>query len=233
MLFMDRTEAGVLLAEQLKKYEDKNVAVYALPRGGVVTAYEVAKYLKAPLDLVITRKISHPYSSEYAIAAVDEAGHVVGNRAELLSVDEDWLEEEIEKQRKEAVRRREKYNHRREKISPNGKVAVLVDDGVATGLTIRAGIRELRAFDPKELVVAAPVVPRSTLQVLRKEADDVVSLVTPANDTFLGAVGAYYEDFSQVEDSEVIEILKNHEKWLKRGENHFFHPVKSGRSGHE
>lgn len=216
MRFTDRTEAGQLLADKLKKYKDKDIVVYALPRGGVVTALEIAKYLDAPLDLVITRKIGHPYQPEYAIAAVAENGHIVGTQSELESVDKKWLKEEIERQKQEAKRRRKKYLAGREKREVHGKVAILVDDGIATGLTMRAGIKELQHRHPKKIVIAVPVIPQSTSAVLKKEKSEVIALDVPPDDKFLGAVGSYYEDFSPVEDEEVIAILKTYDKQRKR-----------------
>lgn len=216
MRFKNRTEAGQLLAEKLEKYKNKDIIIYALPRGGVVTAVEIAKYLHAPLSLIITRKISHPHNPEYAIAATAENGHIVGTRRELMAVDEDWLEDEIEKQRQEAARRRKKYLYEKEIPSPEGKVAILVDDGVATGLTLRVGILELKHHNPSKLIVAVPIVPSSTAKILRTEADELIALVIPPDDTFLGAVGAYYDDFSQVADQQVIRIIDSHDAWLKR-----------------
>lgn len=216
MRFRDRTEAGQLLAKKLKKYRDKDVCVYAIPRGGVVTGVAIAKYLHAPLNLIITRKISHPASPEYAIAATAENGHIVGNPQELMKVDEKWLEEATKKQRQEAARRRKKYLHGRETLSPEEKIAILVDDGVATGLTIRVGILELKRLNPRKLIVAVPVVPKGVAKVLQKEADELVSLYMPSDDASTGAVGSYYDNFSQVEDQEVVNILVAHEAWLKR-----------------
>lgn len=233
MRFRDRTEAGQLLAEKLKSYQDKDVIVYALPRGGVVTAIEIAKYLHAPLDLIFTRKISHPYNPEYAIAATAENGHIVGTRREIMSVDEDWLEEEIEKQRQEAARRRKKYLRGRKITSPKKKVAILVDDGVATGLTLRVGILELKHHNPKKIIVAVPVVPRSTAERIQAEADELVALEVPSDDTFLGAVGAYYDDFRQVDDEQVIEILQKHEAWLQRAKAPKIFTIKEGREGYD
>lgn len=228
MRFRDRTEAGQLLAEKLKKYQNKDVVVYALPRGGVVTAVEIARFLDVPLNLIITRKISHPYNPEYAIAATAENGHIVGTRRELMAVDEEWLEEEIEKGRQEAARRRKKYVHERKVTSPENKIAILVDDGVATGLTLRVGILELKHHNPKKLIVAVPIVPRSTANVLKNEADELVALEIPSDDAFLGAVGAYYDDFGQVEDEQVIKTLKEHESWLQRKKNPNLFTIKDG-----
>lgn len=215
MTFKDRTEAGKMLAEKLKQYKGKDVQVYALPRGGVVTAVEIAKYLHAPLGLIITRKITHPTNPEYAIAAVAGNGHIIWNPEELLNVDLQWVEETLQKERQEAERRRKLYLQGRRMVSPEGKIAILVDDGVATGLTLRVGILELKHRKPRKLVVAVPVVPGEIAKILQTEAGELVSLAMPSRGTFIGAVGAYYEDFSQVEDQEVVRILTEHEAWLQ------------------
>lgn len=209
-MFHDRSDAGKLLAQALKKYQGKEVVVLALPRGGVVTALEVAKYLKAPLDLVIVRKIGHPIQPEYAIAAIAEDGTLIGNEEELQAVDQEWLKEEKERQRLEAKRRRELYLKGRKKVSVENKIAILVDDGIATGLTMRVGIKELRARKPKKIVVAVPVSPKSTADLLKLEADEFVGLKVPRDEDFLGAISAYYEDFAQVEDYQVITLLSNY-----------------------
>ncbi|MDP2638482.1 MAG: phosphoribosyltransferase family protein [Candidatus Levybacteria bacterium] len=231
MYFKDRSQAGQLLAEKLEKYVNKDVVVYAVPRGGVVTAVEIAKYLHAPLDLIITRKISHPQNPEYAIAATAENGHIVGQRRELALVDEDWLEEEMVKERQEAARRRKKYLHGREMISPEGKIAIVVDDGVATGLTLRVGIMEVKHYNPAKLVVAVPVLPKSTARILKEEADELIALEMPSDDKFLGAVGSYYENFDQVKDKDVVGILDEHRVWLKTEKRQVEFIVKNGRNG--
>ncbi len=215
MYFKDRTEAGRLLAYKLKKYRGKDVVVYALPRGGVVTALEIAKYLDAPLDLIITRKIGHPDNPEYAIAATAENGHLVGTKEELESVDKEWLKKEVSKQRLEARRRRELYLAGRAEIQSLGKIAILVDDGIATGLTMRSGIKELKHKKPKKIIISVPIIPKTTASILNQEANDVVALDIPEDYEFLGAVGAYYSDFSPVEDEEVIAMLKAYEKQRK------------------
>lgn len=212
MYFRNRIDAGMLLAKALKKYKDKEVVVYALPRGGVVVAVEIARRLHAPLDLIITRKIGHPYQPEYAIAAIAENGHIVGEQKELRVLDQEWLQEEIQRQRKEAKRRREKYLQGREEIPVKGKVAILVDDGIATGLTMRAGIMELKHRHPKRIVIAVPIVPKATADIIKKEAQgELVALEIPSDDAFQGAVGAYYDEFFPVEDDEVISTLKSYE----------------------
>lgn len=217
MYFKNRTEAGRSLGDRLEKYKNKDVVVYALPRGGVVVGVEIAKKLHAPLDLIITRKIGHPNQPEYALAATAENGHIAGLQRDLKIIDERWLKEEIEKQRVEIKRRREKYLQRKAEIPVEGKIAMLVDDGIATGLTIRVGIMELKHRHPKKIIIAVPVVSKSTVELLKKEAKglDVVALDIPSDKAFLGAVGAYYDEFNQVEDEEVIAILNEYEKELQ------------------
>lgn len=218
MYFRNRTDAGRLLAKALKKYKDEDVVVYALPRGGVVVAVEIARRLHAPLDLIITRKIGHPYQPEYAIAAIAENGHIVGEQKKLKALDQEWLQEEVERQRNEAKRRHEKYLQGKVKIPVKGKTAILVDDGVATGLTMRAGIVELKHRYPKRIVVAVPVVPKSTADMLKKEArGELVALEIPPDGAFQGAVGAYYDEFFPVEDEEVIATLKAYEDEQRGG----------------
>lgn len=207
-IYEDRAEAGRLLAGALSRYKDQEVVVYALPRGGVATAVEIGRYLGAPVDLVIVRKIGHPGMPEYAIAAIAEDGHMLGSESELEALDPAWLEEAKARERAEARRRRERYLGDRETVPAQGKVAILVDDGVATGLTLRVGILELRHRQPRKLVVAVPVLPRSVADRIRAEVDDLVALQVPHDHDYLGAVGAYYRDFSPVEDEAVIAMMR-------------------------
>lgn len=205
-MFIDREDAGRRLAEKLSSYRGKDAVILALPRGGVVIGYEVARALNLPLDIVVVRKIGHPANPEYAICAVDEKGSFLCNEAEIKSVDQSWLKEEILRQKNEALRRIEVYRGGRNSEEIGGKIIILVDDGIATGLTIRAAIKSIRKQNPKELVVAVPVVPHDTVIELRKEADMVI--VLDDDPSYLGAVGAYYNYFPQVSDEEVIELLK-------------------------
>jgi len=203
--FKDRQDAGRQLAKALLKYGSDETIIYALPRGGVAVGFEIAQELKAPLDLVITRKIGHPDNPEYAVCATTEEGELLCDESQRASLDPRWLKQEAEKQRQEALRRKEAYLGKRGHISAKNKKAIVVDDGVATGLTIQTALRSLRKEKPKELIVAVPVAPHDTIEELRKEADAVVVL-EEAKD-YLGAVGAYYDDFSQVTDQKVVELL--------------------------
>ncbi len=205
MVFQDRTHAGKLLAECLKKYKGQDVVVFALPRGGVVLGVEVAKVLLAPLSLVVPRKIGRPDNPEFAIGAVTETEEVVGG-LELGMVDQDWLKEEVARQRLEARRRREVYLQGQDYINPNNKTCIIVDDELATGLTMRAAVGELKSAGAKEIVIAVPVGPADTVQELEKLDVRVVCLHIPK--VFMGGVGYYYEDFSQVSDQQVVSLMQ-------------------------
>lgn len=208
MKFRDRTEAGILLSYRLEKYRGEDIVIYALPRGGVIAANEIAKHLHAPLGIVIAKKIGHPHNPEYAIAAIAENGHIIGEKNEMGSVSKEWLKEEIKKERIEAKRRRETYLAGGTGISAQGKVAILVDDGVATGLTIRVGIKELRSQKPKKIIIAVPVIPESVALQIEGEVDELVALTIPPDNSYLGSVASYYEDFPQVSDKEVVAVLR-------------------------
>lgn len=207
-MFKDRKDAGEQLARKLEAYSGGDVVVLALPRGGVVTGYEVAKALSAPLDIIAVRKVGHPFDPEYAVGAVDESGASLLNEEEIELIDKKLLQEEIAKERKEAVRRSTVY--RGGKVPPNvaGKIVIIVDDGIATGLTMQLAVRVVKAQKPEKVVVAAPVAPLGAIRTLRKEgADEVVTLEPP--ETFMDAIGAHYLQFDQVEDEEVIKLLQS------------------------
>lgn len=201
--FTDRSDAGVRLAKALARYDSEDAVVYALPRGGAVVGEEVARQLELPLALIIPRKIGHPENEEYAVCAVTEEGELVCNEEESNKLDPYWLAEAAKREQREAARRREAYG---ERISATGKLALIVDDGIATGLTMRAAIRSLRRELASEIIAAAPIAPRAVVEYLRREADDVV--VLDDSEPFLGAIGAYYEHFPQVTDEEVIDIME-------------------------
>ncbi len=205
MRFVDRDEAGRLLAREMERFRGQPGVVYALPRGGVPLGAEVAHRLGMPLDVLIPRKIGHPMQPEYAICAVPEQGERVCNPREEAAVDPGWLADAEARERVEASRRRALYG-RADAPSVAGKIAIIVDDGVATGLTMRAAIRDAAAREPARVVVAIPVVPASTAVTLEAEADELVAL--EITDHYLGAVGAYYDRFPQVSDEEVIEMLE-------------------------
>jgi predicted phosphoribosyltransferase len=204
-MFLDRVDAGKQLAEALITYKGKPVVVYALPRGGVVLGVEVALALDAPLDLIVVRKIGHPLQPEYAIGAVAEDGYVVMNPDEVAGIDDHWLHRAIAAERKEAGRRRTLFLQGRNPVDVKDKIAIIVDDGLATGLSMSAAIHEICGRGPRKLVVAVPVAARQTLAKLRPEVDDFVVLSVPP---WFGAVGAFYQQFDQVSDQEVVALMK-------------------------
>jgi putative phosphoribosyl transferase len=205
MRFADRREAGRQLAEARERFRGQPGVVYALPRGGVPLGAEVARYLGMPLDVLVPRKIGHPMQPEYAICAVPEQGERVCNPREEAAVDPQWLMDAESRVRVEASGRRTLYG-RDAAPSVAGKLAIIVDDGIATGLTMRAAIRDAGAREPARVVVAIPVVPASTAAHLETEADELVAL--EITDQYLGAVGAYYDSFPQVTDHQVIAMLQ-------------------------
>ena len=212
--FTDRTEAGRRLAEQLKRFKDQAPVVLALPRGGVPVAYEVAKALEAPLDLVLVRKIGAPFQPELAIGAVvdGELPELVVNRDVLTEyrIPESYLESERQRQLGEIERRRQLYLAGRPRAPVRERTAIVIDDGIATGATMEAALLATRRAGPKRLVLAIPVAPPDTLERLRPEVDEVVCLMVPA---FLGAIGSFYRDFRQLGDDEVVELLQQAARW--------------------
>jgi predicted phosphoribosyltransferase len=208
-MFKHRQEAGRLLAQRLKKYRNTHCIVYALPRGGVIIGHEIAKSLSAPLDLVITRKIAHPLDPEYAIGAVSESGELQCDEYEQKAVGMQWINEEAMRQMAEAKRRRQTYLGRKS-FSPKGKIAIIVDDGVATGFSIGLAIREIQKQKPAKIVVAVPVIPDDTAKKLAPLVDELIAL--EIGKPFLGSIGQYYHEFPQIEDEEVIVLL-----WQSRG----------------
>lgn len=205
MQFRDREEAGLVLAQALLAYRGADALIYALPRGGVVLGRIVADTLALPWDIAIARKIGHPDNPEYAICAVSEGGTLICNEDERKRLSEEWLRQEARKERAEAERRRALYGAGRAELSPYGKTAIVVDDGIATGLTMLAILRELRRMNPAKIVVAVPCAPLEVVTVLERDANEVIVLT--AGEPYRGAVGAYYDSFPQVSDDEVISLL--------------------------
>lgn len=207
-MFNDRSDGGSQLALRLKKYKDqKGVLVLALPRGGVVTGYEIARYLNAPLDVVIVRKIGFPGQPELGIGAVSETGTVVLNEfiISTYGVQKDYIEREISRQKEEISRRVKLYRKGKGLPDLEGKTIILVDDGVATGATMKAAITTMREEKLSKLIVALPVAPPSVADEIQQMVDEFICIETPFD--FM-AVGAHYRDFTQVSDEEVIELLQ-------------------------
>jgi putative phosphoribosyl transferase len=208
MPFENRIAAGRLLAAALAGYRQRAPIVLALPRGGVPVAAEVARALKAPLDLVLVRKIGVPSQPELAMGAVaDGAAPVTVRNTDIIryaGVSEAEFDAVRDMELAEIARRRSHYLGGRAPLKVFGRTVIVIDDGIATGATMRTALRALRAQGAKELVLAVPVAARDTIEELREEADTIVCLEAPA---FFQAVGAFYSDFRQVTDAEVIEIL--------------------------
>jgi putative phosphoribosyl transferase len=205
-MFADRTDAGKQLAQALIGYKGQPVVVYALPRGGVVLGVEVARSLEAPLDLIVVRKIGHPLEPEYAIGAIADDGYVVRSPDELDTLDQGWFDRAASIELKEARRRRTLFLGGRRQVAVKDKIAVIIDDGLATGLTMLAAVHEIRERRPRGIVVAVPVAARDAAEKLRPEVDDLVVLYIPGR---LGAIGAFYQRFDQVSDDEVIALMKS------------------------
>lgn len=207
MSYINRQDAGKRLAQVLRHFKGKDAVVLALPRGGIVLGAEVAKELQAPLGLVLVRKIGHPAYAEYAIGAVADGEKPVYNEAEVSAIDEEWLKQA-------EVNARELIEHRRDlyygdDFTPpeaQDKTVILVDDGIATGLTMEAAVQAMRNKHAKRVIVAVPVAPRDSIDTLEAMADEVVVLDNP--DSFLGAVGSHYMEFEQVDDEEVRVLLR-------------------------
>lgn len=205
-MFTDRKDAGQKLAEKLLRYRGKDAVVLALPRGGVVVGYEIAKALKLPLDIMVTRKIGHPNNPEYAIGAVDENGALLLNEAECRLIEKEWLKNEVEKQKNEASRRIRVYRGGREPSEIKGKTAIITDDGIATGLSMRLAIKVVKEGKPERIIVAVPVAPYEITNELKNNVDELIVLLPPKE--FGGAVGAHYKSFEQVPDAEVVRLLE-------------------------
>jgi putative phosphoribosyl transferase len=209
MPFKDRTEAGRQLARALAAYHDRKPVILALPRGGVTVAAEIASALAAPLDLILVRKIGVPQQPELAMGAVVDGGAPLIVRNEdviaLANVSESEFKAVCDSELAEIERRRARYLGDRERIDVAGRTAIIIDDGIATGATVRAALRATRLRKPARLVLAVPVAPTDTITQLRTEADDVVCL---EEHEFFGAIGLYYADFRQVSDQMVIDTLK-------------------------
>ncbi len=210
--FKNRQAAGEALAKALSAKGLPDPVVLALPRGGVPVAAEVARALNAPLDLVMVRKIGVPWQPELAAAAViDGKDREIVLNEEVCTeanIGRAYIDKAAKKELEEIERRTKLYLKDRARVSVTGRSAIVVDDGIATGTTVRAVIRALRRKAPKSIVLAVPVAPKDAIADLRTEADDIVCLETPA--PFFG-ISLHYRDFHQVPDEEVINILEAHE----------------------
>lgn len=200
-MFANRIEAGLILAQHLKKYKNSEGLVLAIPRGGVPVAYSVAKELGLPVDLIFTKKIGHPFNKEYAIGAASLSDYFIIPHED---VSESYVQQELKNVRARLKDMYKKIMGETEPQNLKGKTVLLIDDGIATGNTLLATIKLLRKSKPGKLVVAVPVAPDAAIQKLSKEVDEIVTVITPVK--FRG-VGAFYQDFSQVTDEEVMLYL--------------------------
>lgn len=208
IVFRSRKEAGEQLAERLKGYRGKgNLLVLALPRGGVTVGWEIARKLGCPLDVLLVRKIGCPGNSELAAGAISETGTRVLNEdvIAMQRISQGYLERETERQRQEIARRLAAYRGGEAIGSLAAKTVLLVDDGVATGATMKAAVATLQREGLARLVVAVPVAPPETAREIEPTVDEWICLDTPAG---FAAVGQFYRDFAQVEDSEVVAVLR-------------------------
>ena len=205
--FRDRREAGQLLARQLGDYKDReDVMVLALPRGGVPVAYEIACDLKAPLDVFVVRKLGVPWQPELAMGAIAGSGteFLNGDVVSAYNIPPHVIRAVADRERKELTRRLAEYRGDRPFPDLQDRTIILVDDGLATGSSMRAAVQAVRHEHPRTIVVAVPVAAARTCQILRSEVDEVICLRTPED---FSAVGLWYEDFSQTTDEEVRELL--------------------------
>ena len=209
MPFKDRSDAGRKLAKALAGYKQAQPVVLALPRGGVPVAAEVCAALKAPLDLILVRKVGVPFQPELAMGAVvDGATPVIVRNEDVIqaaNIDEAEFNAICDAELSEIERRRQLYLGDRDRVDIAGHTAIVIDDGIATGATMRAALQAIRARRPQKLVLAVPVAPTSTLAELQSEADDIICL---EDYEVFGAIGIYYANFRQVSDQEVTDILK-------------------------
>lgn len=207
MSYHDRVEAGQKLAKALKSFSGLDSVILALPRGGIVIGSEIARELKVPLGLVLVKKIGHPTAPEYAIGTVAEGIEPIYNESEITTTNEDWLENMI-KGAKEIIEYRRELYYGDDFIPPviKGKTVLLVDDGIATGLTMEGAVRSIKKKQPKRIVVAVPIASVESVQNLEAIADEVIVLDNPED--FLGSIGAHYLDFEQVDDEDVRILLR-------------------------
>jgi predicted phosphoribosyltransferase len=200
-MFRDRLQAGALLADKLKKYKNAEGIVLAVPRGGVPVAYAIARQLGLSMELVLTKKIGHPLNKEYAIGAASLTDYFVIPHD---NVSMEYIDQELQKIRSRLKEMHKKFMDDEEPAKLEGKTVILVDDGIATGNTLMGTVHVLRKGKPAKIIIAVPVASASAVEKLSEEVDEVVAVLIP--EAFYG-VGAFYEDFEQVSDEEVLFYL--------------------------
>lgn len=206
MLFANRRDAGLQLAHALAAYKGRQPLILAIPRGAVPMGKVIADALEGDLDVVLVRKLTSPYSSEFALGSVDESGWVfVADYAADSGGTPEYMAREKQRQLETLRARREQYTPFRQPLDPKGRIAIVIDDGLATGSTMIAALHATRARQPDKLICAVPVAPPDTLEKIRPYCDELVCLSAPPN---FRAVGQFYAEFDQVPDEEVVAILK-------------------------
>ena len=207
VFFEDRKEAGKMLAAKLEKFSDGEVMVLAIPRGGVVVGYEIAKKIHAPMDIIVPRKLRAPYQPELAIGAITEDGNIILDEQIInsLNVSSEYIKIESQRQKIEIDRRLQVYKGESKIPDLTGLDVIVVDDGVATGATMKAALISVRKRGAKSIILAIPVASLSALRMLEQEADKTISLFTPQN---FYAIGQFYRNFEQTSDEVVKELLK-------------------------
>lgn len=201
-ILKDRTEAGFLLSEKLKKYQGTNSVILAIPRGGVPVGFVISKILHLPLDIVLAKKIGHPFNKEFAIGAVSMDSMILDEHSDIPKK---YIDNEIIRLRQQLDEKYGRYMGDRKPLAIENKNVILVDDGIATGNTLLSCITMLRKKNPSKIIVAVPVLPFDTVPLFEKNADEFIYLT--ASKYFRG-VGSFYEEFNQVEDEEVIQMLR-------------------------
>jgi putative phosphoribosyl transferase len=206
--FEDREDAGRRLAGRLVRYRDERPIVFALPRGGVPVGYEISRALRVPLEVFVARKLGAPGQPEFGIGAVAPGGVRILNQDVVwrLGIPDDYLERITERETAEVERRLRHFRGARPEPDVRGRTVILVDDGLATGVTARAAVEALRRLEPRRLILAAPVCAAQTAELLAPEVDELVCLEAPSD---LGAIGFWYRDFAQTSDEEVIGLLES------------------------
>jgi len=210
MIFKNRHEAGKQLAKKLSKFKNKkDVIVLGIPRGGVEVAFQVAKMLKAPLSIVVTKKIGHPSEPEFAIGAVSPGHHIVDEEYKN-KVEKDYIKKTVREMNRE-IRRRYKEYTKGKMPKIRNKIAIIVDDGLATGYTMLVAIKYVKSKNPKKLIVSVPIAAQDSLEKVKAIADDVICLHVPI---FFGAVGSFFQEFTQLEDEDVKSYLEEAKKYI-------------------
>jgi predicted phosphoribosyltransferase len=205
--FEDRRDAGRRLAAKLSRFRDERPVVFALPRGGVPVGYEISRSLGAPLDVFVSRKLGAPDQPEFGIGAVAVGGVRILNWDVIrrLGIPDDYIERVTARELAEVNRRLRYFRGDRPELQVGGRTTILVDDGLATGVTARAAVAALRRRRPRRLILAAPVCAAQTAKIFLAEVDELICLKTPSD---LGAIGFWYRDFEQTTDAEVVQLLE-------------------------